>query len=58
MKVITTIDKDISDERIEIYAKNDCPEINEIKKIAEGPQAGLVGYLPDGSFRALELQES
>lgn len=57
MKVITTIGKDISDERIEIYAKKDYPEINEIKRIAEGSQAELVGYLPDGSFRALEFQE-
>ncbi len=57
MKVITTIDKDISDERIEIYAKEDYPEIDEIKKIAGSAETQLIGFLSDGSFRTLETKE-
>lgn len=57
MKIITTIDESISDERIEIYAQKNYPEIHEIKRIAEGSQRSIVGFLPDGSFKALDISD-
>lgn len=57
MKVVTIIDENTTEERIEIYAKRPCREIEAIKKIAEGAENALIGYADDGSFKVLDPNE-
>ncbi len=55
MKLITTIDARIDDERVEIYARKDYPVIAEIKKILD-EKSDIIGFLHDGSFKVLDMQ--
>ena len=42
---------------MEIFARKEYPEVIEIKKIIDGKPTEIIGFLPNGSFKLLNLQE-